>query len=99
MTMSSVMLVAMLVAKWFTIPSSAVKRAGLSNLDVVCAVGGGCPIGTPECAVNMSVVVFENVSALVKYLVHEWRVVDLLPSLRVHELDIDGTSVVSTLPV
>ncbi|OWM72790.1 hypothetical protein CDL15_Pgr005082 [Punica granatum] len=52
--MSSVMLVAMLVAKWFTIPSSSVKRAGLMKLDAVCAVGGGCPIGMPECAVDMS---------------------------------------------
>ncbi|OWM69394.1 hypothetical protein CDL15_Pgr006357 [Punica granatum] len=54
MAMSSVMSVVMLVAKWFTIPSSAVKHARLTKLDAVCAVGGGCPIGTPECAVDMS---------------------------------------------
>ncbi|OWM87267.1 hypothetical protein CDL15_Pgr022210 [Punica granatum] len=53
--MSSVMLVAMLVANWFTIPSSVVKRARLTRLDAVYAVGGGCLIGTPECAVDMSV--------------------------------------------
>ncbi|OWM82760.1 hypothetical protein CDL15_Pgr008641 [Punica granatum] len=52
--MSSVMSVAMLVANWFTIPSSAVKRAGSIRLDAVCAIGGGCPIGTPKCAVDMS---------------------------------------------
>ncbi|PKI65686.1 hypothetical protein CRG98_013911 [Punica granatum] len=51
--MGSVMLVAMLIANWFTIPSSVVKRAESTRLDVVCAVGG-CPIGMPECAVDMS---------------------------------------------
>ncbi|OWM89154.1 hypothetical protein CDL15_Pgr026317 [Punica granatum] len=55
MAMSSVMLVAMLAAKWFAIPSSAVKRAGLTKLDVVCAVDGECLIGTPECVVDISV--------------------------------------------
>ncbi|OWM66948.1 hypothetical protein CDL15_Pgr000845 [Punica granatum] len=54
MAMSSVMLVAMLAAKWFTIPSNAVKRADSTRLDAVCTVGGGCPIGMPECAVDTS---------------------------------------------
>ncbi|OWM70527.1 hypothetical protein CDL15_Pgr021942 [Punica granatum] len=54
MAMSSVMLVAMLAAKWFTIPSNAVKRADSTRLDAVCAVGGGCSIGMPECAIDMS---------------------------------------------
>ncbi|OWM66881.1 hypothetical protein CDL15_Pgr026454 [Punica granatum] len=64
MAMSSVMLVAMLAAKWFTIPSNAVKRADSTRLDAVCTVGGGCPIGTPECAVDMSVSITGDVTCV-----------------------------------
>ncbi|OWM90845.1 hypothetical protein CDL15_Pgr028975 [Punica granatum] len=49
------MLVAMLVASWLTVPSSATMPAWSSKVDDACTAGGGaCGVGAPKYARGMS---------------------------------------------